>query len=702
MKHHKRGAVLGIILSIAAVVAGASLSQAAHPGSAGQSHKAATIDIMSVFAKVPGGLQGGNVAPIRELVDPYPTFNSVALDVKNGLAAMSDNNMNGVLVYDLGAGSASGGGITPYRAHIQGPMTHLGSPVGVVFDPVHRRIIVADNDIAEAIGSFPYGANGDYPGDALAVPVGAYGIDISQRLRQMAVAEEDQSMIMIFRLGAKGAEPPLREIRGVHTRMADPYGLYWDDRHHEIAVANHGDWNQGYWDPDYSGGGHFYPPSITVFADNAKGDSAPVRVLQGPRTRLNWPLQIALDPVHDEIAVANLGDSSVLIFKRTARGDAAPIRVLAGPHTGLLYPTGVAFDTVHNELWVANLGHEAMIYDINARGDARPKRIIRSSPAGAGVIGMSHPFNLAYDSRREQLLVRNCNTDPRIGIFDRQASGGQSPARIVHGQLTLLSRTGHGIAYDPVRDEIISSEATAGAIVVFKGDADGNLRPLRIIQGPRTRLHRPWAVAVDEIHHELVTVDYLMGAVLTFPIDANGDVAPIREIIGPKTQMAATGGLVVDPERNLIITANQSRGIIVFNRTDNGDVAPRAILRGPHAGFMKAAQLAIANHLIFATVAGHSGYAPRFVHSYNFAATAPRKGCTGPPDVTLEGLDSFIGVWRDTDRGDVPPRHFIHGPAAEMTSANGIAVDGKDGEIYITDSLRNGSFEYLVPSFFQP
>jgi hypothetical protein len=70
--------------------------------------------------------------------------------------------------------------------------------------------------------------------------------------------------------------------------------------------------------------------------------------------------------------------------------------------------------------------------------------------------------------------------------------------------------------------------------------------------------------------------------------------------------------------------------------------------------------------------------------------------------VTLEGLDSFIGVWRDTDRGDVPPRHFIHGPAAEMTSANGIAVDGKDGEIYITDSLRNGSFEYLVPSFFQP
>ncbi|HLH75166.1 MAG TPA: hypothetical protein VKV28_00035 [Candidatus Binataceae bacterium] len=652
---------------------------------------------MAVLAQVPGGLMAGNVSPVRELVDPYPTFNSVALDVDHHIAVLSDNNMNGVLVYDLGAGSANGTGITPYLRHIQGPLTHIGSPVGVALDPVKHRIWVADNDIAESVGSFPYDADGDYPAQALAVPVGAYGIGLNQRLQQKAISEEDQSMIMIFRLGAHGGEPPLREIRGPHTRMADPYGLYWDEPHREITVTNHGDWNQGYWDADYQGGGRYYPPSITTFADDAKGDATPLRVIEGPRTRLNWPLQVAVNIARDEIAVANLGDSSVLIFKRTAHGNVAPLHVIAGPHTGLLYPTGVAYDEVHRELWVTNLGHTAMVFDSGADGDARPKRIIRSSPANSPVLGMSHPFNVAYDSKRDQLLVRNCNTDPRIGIFERLASGGQAPVRIVHGQRTRLTRTGHGIAYDAVRDEIVSSEATAGAIVVFKGGVDGDRAPIRIIQGPRTQLHQPWAVAVDDVHQELLAADYKTGAVLTYPLLAQGDVAPIRIIQGPRTGLGAeTGGLAVDARRGLIVVSSYKSGLYVFNRTDNGNVAPRAHIRGPHAGFSRSGQIAVANGLIFAVVGSAGGYRP----SYDGGGFAPRKDCVGPPDVTMNGLMTFIGVWSLDDNGDVPPRHFIHGPACEYTSGNGLAVNPRAGEIYLTDALRNGTFVYLVPSFF--
>ena len=361
------------------------------------------LDFTAVFAQA----GGGQIAPCRAIADPYPTFTNLALDPKNHLAVISDNGMKSALVYALDAGRPNESDITPYLAQIKGEATHIASPAGVALDPVNHRIYVADNDIGESLGSFPYGANGNYPVRDLAVPVGAWGIGLNPARGEEAVSEEDQALIIIYRLGASGGEHPLREIRGPHSGLADPYGLYWDTVNHEIAVANHGDWNRGYWDDDYNGGGHYNPPSIEAFDDGAKGDAAPKRIIQGPHTQLNWPFQLAVDTVHNEIAVANLGSDSILIFKRTAAGNAAPLRVIHGPHTGLRLPMGVGFDPVNNELWVANYGHEAMIFERTAEGDATPKRIIRSAPEGSAVVGISNPFNLTFDSRRNQLLVRN-------------------------------------------------------------------------------------------------------------------------------------------------------------------------------------------------------------------------------------------------------------------------------------------------------
>jgi DNA-binding beta-propeller fold protein YncE len=362
------------------------------------------LDFAAVFAAA----GGGPISPCRSIVDPYPAFNSVAVDPQNHIAVISDNALKSALVYDINAGeSPNKTAITPYLYQVRGYATHIASPAGVTVDPVAKRFYVADNDIGESIGTFPYGARGNYPAQSVAVPVGAYGIGISQTYHQFAVSEEDQPLIMFFRIGANGADHPLREIRGPHTQMADPRGLVWDDGNHEILIANQGAWNRGYWDRDWNGGGHYQPPSLEAFSDVGKGDVKPLRVIQGSRTQLNWPFQIALDPVHNEIAVANLGGNSVLVFKRTAQGNVAPVRVIKGPHTGLMYPIGVAYDTVHNQLWVVNYGHEALIYDRSASGDATPVRVIRSAPAGTATVGISNPFTMAYDSRRDELLVRN-------------------------------------------------------------------------------------------------------------------------------------------------------------------------------------------------------------------------------------------------------------------------------------------------------
>ena len=136
----------------------------------------------------------------------------------------------------------------------------------------------------------------------------------------------------------------------------------------------------------------------------------------------------------------------------------------------------------------------------------------------------------------------------------------------------------HQIAFDVVHDEIIAPNALAEAILVFRGGANGEEPPLRIIQGPKTRLHSPDKVAVDPIHDEIFVPQIGTDSILVFNREANGDVEPIRIIHGPKTKLDGPGKLVVDYLNDLLIVIDSTASFLVFNRTDNGDVAPQAII----------------------------------------------------------------------------------------------------------------------------
>jgi DNA-binding beta-propeller fold protein YncE len=117
---------------------------------------------------------------------------------------------------------------------------------------------------------------------------------------------------------------------------------------------------------------------------------------------------LAYDSAHDTFLVANNGDDSVLGFDRKATGDAAPVRIIRGDRTGISRPIGLAVDQKNGEVWVANWGdHTALAFDTGASGNVAPKRIIRSAPAGTPTPGFGNPEGLAYDSKREQLLVPN-------------------------------------------------------------------------------------------------------------------------------------------------------------------------------------------------------------------------------------------------------------------------------------------------------
>ena len=148
--------------------------------------------------------------------------------------------------------------------------------------------------------------------------------------------------------------------------------------------------------------------SAFAVASTTAADVAPLRVIQGPKTQMDWPTSLAAHPDRGEIFVANDTGDSVIVFKADAHGDVAPIRVIKGPKTMIKNPTGVALDLKNNELWVANFGsHAATVFPVDASGNVAPKRVIRSGPIDAPSPMLSNAHTVAYDTKRQEILVAN-------------------------------------------------------------------------------------------------------------------------------------------------------------------------------------------------------------------------------------------------------------------------------------------------------
>ena len=370
--------------------------------------------------------EGGDLPPVRMVVDPYPSFNGVAVDPTNDLVLMSDTNRKSLLVYDRTAGSPVSREASPPRQQIMGPDTGVGFVAGVAISPAHRELFTVNNDIEDRLVVFDYDARGNVkPKRLLYVPHQSWGIALAPRRDAMALSVQTPNMFVVYRRAATKFDTPIRSVRGARTGMADPHGISFDETHNEIVVANHGNFRPGELITSYTAydaresrqertanafdenaRGRFVPSSLTVYDGDANGDVAPLRTIQGPLTQLDWPMGIAVDEVNNEIIVANNGDSSVLIFARTANGNAAPTRVIRGSLTGITGPMGVA--SAKGEIWVANFGaHTALVFPRLAAGNVAPRRIVRNAPAGKDSSGFGNPYAVAYDTKRGQILVPN-------------------------------------------------------------------------------------------------------------------------------------------------------------------------------------------------------------------------------------------------------------------------------------------------------
>ena len=243
---------------------------------------------------------------------------------------------------------------------------------------------------------------------------------------------------------------------------------------------------------------------------------------------------------------------------------------------------------------------------------------------------------------------------PQIAAFARLAGENTPPVRVLEGQKTLISRTMHGFGFDSVHDEICVSSPLAQAILSFRGGASGEEAPLRVIQGPHTEIQGPAAlgndrVSVDPVNNEIY-IPVVPNSVLVFDRTANGDVAPKRVLTGPDTQIRGMPSVAIDPVHNVLV-ANEGNSLLIFDRTANGNTKPKKVIRGPKSGV--------------ASISSFQIYAP--------------KGW-----IIAGGQGGFIGAWSIEDDGDVPPRWKIPMQTLTGYTASGIALDPAHKEMILS------------------
>ena len=208
-----------------------------------------------------------------------------------------------------------------------------------------------------------------------------------------------------------------------------------------------------------------------------------------------------------------------------------------------------------------------------------------------------------------------------------------------------MARTTHELAVDTVHDEIVVPNPFAQALLFFRADAQGDDRPVRIIQGPKTLLGGSMDtdnVAIDTAHNEVYTTQEGSDSILVFNSRASGDVAPIRVLHGPKTQMRFPRRVTVDPVNNLMAVV-ASKGILLFDRTANGDVAPQCVITGPKTGLGGGEGFTLSKALL---------YPPAKKIIFGGGATRAPKGQPGRQR-------AFTAVWKYGDCGDVAPLYKV-------------------------------------------
>ena len=163
-----------------------------------------------------------------------------------------------------------------------------------------------------------------------------------------------------------------------------------------------------------------FAQALIFLPGGADGDEPALRVIQGPKTMLSQPDNVSVDAAHDEVFTAQFTTDSVLVFRRDVGGDVAPIRVLHGPKTTLNRPIRVDVDPVNNLIAVVN-DRAILIFNRTDNGDVAPKWVISGPKAGVGTSLGTRDVKLFAEGKK---IIAGGNIRCQGGGRGNAATGG--------------------------------------------------------------------------------------------------------------------------------------------------------------------------------------------------------------------------------------------------------------------------------------
>lgn len=505
-------------------------------------------------------------APRQVLEDTYRDLSGIALDPsREEIVLVTGQRAANIMVYNRSADTSPQVNLLEPKRMIGGAKSKIGAP-GLYVDPKTGEIYSVDT------------THGAFPGSG--------------------------DRMVVFSRAAQGNVAPDRELLIPHRGFA----LAVDEAAQEmfLTVQN--------------------PPAIVVYAKAAKGNEAPLRIVEGPQTQLGDVHGIALDLKNQWIYVSNRSGSasngekgwsgvpilteagrrtwtiptdleanlvpgsgrftapSITAYPLKASGDVAPLRVIRGPKTQFGWPAFIALDVEHQELFVANSWeHSVLVFRATDSGDAAPVRVLKGPKTG-----LDNPYGLAFDETNGEFIVVNYGNHTAT-VYPRTASGNVAPIRTIRvappGTTVPIFQHLSAVDYDSKRAQILAQSCVAQPqMVAFAAEAKSGDRPLRILAGEATRQGRGMHdMRYDQIHDEIVIANPNAQAVLTFRGGASGVEPPLRIIQGPKSNIVKSDYVELDPVHDEIFVPEGGK-ILVFPRTANGDTPPMRVLQGPDTG----------------------------------------------------------------------------------------------------------------------
>lgn len=286
---------------------------------------------------------------------------------------------------------------------------------------------------------------------------------------------------------------------------------------------------------------------ILVYARLANGLTPPLRTIKGLAAQVDFPSAVFVNDLKDEIYVVdNEISDRVTVHSRTATGNAKPLRSInlrlstadKRYYNGIMHYFGLWGDPERGELvGTSQLGNNIITVDLNSGGEAglvgkmaTSKRNIQGPKTG-----LADPRGVSIDKKHDEIIVvtdghiAGAVLPPSIRFYKRDADGDVAPTRVIEGPATKLEYLAKSLYLDTVNDEIYVATSN-NAILVFPRAASGNVSPVRVLEGNKTGLDHPTGVFVDTEHNEMVVSNWENFSITVYPRTANGNVAPIRTI----------------------------------------------------------------------------------------------------------------------------------------------------------------------------